>query len=100
MESNIKYGRIFFALADATRRQILDDLHIRDGQRPVDIKSKFPMTRQAVLKHLQVLEEAGLVTAQRTAGETVFRLNRSTLRQVHHGWLAKFNAASVGVDCS
>jgi predicted transcriptional regulator len=99
MESTVRYGRIFFALADATRRQILDDLHARDCQRAVDMKAKFPMSRQAFLKHLQVLEEAGLVTAHRTAGETVFCINRATLGLVQSGWLAKFTGVTAGVDC-
>jgi DNA-binding transcriptional ArsR family regulator len=99
MEPTIRYGRVFFALADATRRQILDDLHDRDGRRPGDMKAKFPMSRQAFLKHLQVLEEAGLITAHRTGGETVFYVNRTTLRLVQSGWLAKFTEITAGVDC-
>jgi predicted ArsR family transcriptional regulator len=102
IESNISIGRVFYALSDATRRQLLENLLAHDGQRPVDLKVKFPISRQAVLKHLHVLEEAGLVTAERTAGETIFHLNRAPLQQVQQGWLAQFTelASRVDLRCS
>jgi DNA-binding transcriptional ArsR family regulator len=91
--------RIFLALSDPTRRQLLDDLYYRDGQRPGELSLKFDISRQAVLKHLTLLEEAGLIVAERSAQRTVYHLNRAPLRRIYSEWLAKFTRLNVGVDC-
>jgi predicted transcriptional regulator len=88
--NTISSGLVFFALSDATRREILELLHVRDGRRPVDLHGEFAMSRQAVLKHLHLLEDAGLITARRTPRETFYHLNRKTLRRLDAEWLAKF----------
>lgn len=91
--------RIFHALSDATRRRLLDDLCERDGQRPVELSGRYFLSRQAVLKHLGILEDAGLVTAERRRGKTLYHLNRATFRRLHTGWIAKFTAVgSEGPD--
>jgi DNA-binding transcriptional ArsR family regulator len=56
---------VFKALADPTRRQLLDRLHERDGRTTSELDSEFAMTRFGVMKHLRVLEDAGLVVARR-----------------------------------
>jgi DNA-binding transcriptional ArsR family regulator len=91
--------RVFFALADTTRRQLLDALYLRDGQRPSELSTRFEVSRQAILKHLGLLESVGLVVAERTGSETFYHLNRAPLRRIHSGWLAKFIDLRPRVDC-
>jgi len=83
--------RIFFALADPTRRSLLDRLHARDGQRLRDLSVDFAMSRQAVSKHLDVLADAGLVVVRRgERGVPVHYLNRSIIHHVHDRWIEKY----------
>ncbi|MGH3587034.1 MAG: ArsR/SmtB family transcription factor [Pseudonocardia sp.] len=86
--------RIFVALSNATRRRLLDSLFARDSQRPVELMVDIDMSRQAVLKHLAVLEDAGLVRASRSAGRTVYHLDPALLEHVHRHWLGKFTLRS------
>jgi DNA-binding transcriptional ArsR family regulator len=93
-------NRIFVAIADPTRRQLLDRLHARDNQRLADLCRGFQLSRQAVMKHLDILREADLVIIERKAkNETFCRLNRIPLTRLCGSWVAKFNTTRVRVDC-
>jgi len=83
---------VFRALADPTRRAILDRLFDRDGQSLGDIERAFEMSRFGVMKHLRVLEEAGLVTAQRVGRSKVHYLNPVPIQELQHRWIHKFAA--------
>jgi uncharacterized protein YndB with AHSA1/START domain len=81
---------VFRALADPTRRQLLDELYRRDGQTLGQLEERFSMTRFGVMKHLRVLEEAGLVVARRRGREKLHFLNPVPIRLVHDRWVSKF----------
>ena len=88
-------GDVFKALADPTRRAILDELSARDGQTLFEICARLAMkhqmgsTRQAISQHLDVLEVAGLVSTRREGRYKFHRLNRKPLRGIVNRWLAK-----------
>jgi uncharacterized protein YndB with AHSA1/START domain/DNA-binding transcriptional ArsR family regulator len=81
---------VFRALADPTRRSLLDELFERDGQTLTALERRFPMTRIAVMKHLRVLEEAGLLTTKRRGREKLHFLNPVPIRLVHDRWVSKY----------
>lgn len=81
---------VFKALADPTRRTLLDELFERDGQTLTALESRLPMTRFGVMKHLKVLEEAGLVTSQRRGREKLHFLNPVPIRLAHDRWVSKY----------
>src|SRR6266849_595918 len=81
---------VFKALADPTRRSLLDELFKRDGQTLSALERRLPMTRFGVMKHLRVLEEAGLVTRQRRGREKLHFLNPVPIRLVHDRWVSKY----------
>jgi len=81
---------VFRALADPTRRRLLDELFERDGQTLGALEQGVPMTRFGVMKHLRVLEEAGLVTTQRRGREKLHFLNPVPIRLVHDRWVSKY----------
>ena len=81
---------VFKALADPTRRQLLDELYKRDGQTLTELESRLPMSRFGVMKHLKVLEEAGLVVARRRGREKLHFLNVVPIRLVHDRWVSKY----------
>ena len=81
---------VFKALADPTRRQLLDELYKRDGQTLTELESRLPMSRFGVMKHLKVLEEAHLVTTQRRGREKLHFLNPVPIRLVHDRWVSKY----------
>jgi DNA-binding transcriptional ArsR family regulator len=81
---------VFKALADPTRRQLLDLLFEQDGQTLTALESQLPMTRFGVMKHLKVLEEAGLVTTRRRGREKLHFLNPVPIRLVHDRWVSKY----------
>ena len=80
----------FRALADPTRRALLDGLFERDGQTLLSLTAKRNMTRIAVAKHLAILEEAGLVIAKRSGREKHHFLNVIPIRQLHDRWITKY----------
>jgi uncharacterized protein YndB with AHSA1/START domain len=82
--------KVFKALADPTRRSLLDELFERDGQTLSALERRLPMTRFGVMKHLRVLEEAGLVTTQRRGREKLHFLNPVPIRLVHDRWVSKY----------
>ena len=81
---------VFKALADASRRQLLDRLFARNGQTLGELCEGLEMTRQAVTKHLGILQEAGLVTARRRGREKLHYLNPVPIREIADRWIAKF----------
>jgi uncharacterized protein YndB with AHSA1/START domain len=81
---------VFKALADPTRRSLLDELFKLDGQTLSALEGRLPMTRFGVMKHLRVLEEAGLVTTQRRGREKLHFLNPVPIRLVHDRWVSKY----------
>jgi DNA-binding transcriptional ArsR family regulator len=86
---------IFKALADPTRRLLLDRLFIRDGRTLTDLESDLAMTRFGVMKHLRVLEEAGLVTTRRAGREKLHFLNAVPIRLIHDRWIDKYTERRV-----
>ncbi|MGO8947525.1 MAG: ArsR/SmtB family transcription factor [Ktedonobacterales bacterium] len=81
---------VFKALADPTRRQILDMLFKQDGQTLTELERRLPMTRFGVMKHLRVLEEAGVVITRRRGREKLHFLNAVPIRLIHDRWVSKF----------
>src|SRR6195256_3002558 len=82
---------VFKALADPTRRSLLDELFKQDGQTLSALEQRLPMTRFGVMKHLKVLEEAGLVVARRHGREKLHFLNAVPIRLVHDRWVSKYS---------
>jgi DNA-binding transcriptional ArsR family regulator len=81
---------VFKALADPTRRHLLDELHRSDGQSLSALEERLPMSRFGVMKHLKVLEEAGLVTTRRQGREKLHFLNPVPIRLIHDRWVSKY----------
>jgi DNA-binding transcriptional ArsR family regulator/uncharacterized protein YndB with AHSA1/START domain len=81
---------VFRALADPTRRSLLDELFRRDGQSLSELEQRLPMTRFGVMKHLRVLEEAGVVVTKRRGREKLHFLNAVPIRLVHDRWVSKY----------
>ena len=81
---------VFRALADPTRRSLLDELFKDDGQTLSALEARLPMTRFGVMKHLKVLEEAGLVTTKKRGREKLHFLNPVPIRLVHDRWVSKY----------
>ena len=82
---------VFKALADPTRRGLLDELHREDGQTLTALERRVPMTRFGVMKHLKVLEDAGLVTTKRSGREKLHFLNPVPIRLVHDRWVSRYS---------
>lgn len=87
--------RVFKALGDPTRRFLLDQLFKRDGRTLTELESELEMTRFGVMKHLRVLEEAGLVVARRSGREKLHFLNPVPIRLVHDRWIGKYTERQV-----
>ena len=87
--------RVFKALADPTRRHLLDRLYKRDGRTLSELESELEMTRFGVMKHLRVLEAAGLVVTRRSGREKLHFLNVVPIRLVHDRWIDKFTERRV-----
>ncbi len=81
---------VFRALADPTRRALLDELFRRDGQTLVALTARHDMTRIAVAKHLKILQDAGLVVARRRGREKLHYLNPVPIRLIHDRWVSKY----------
>ena len=81
---------VFKALADPTRRSLLDELHEQDGQTLTALEERLPMTRFGVMKHLKVLEEACLVVTKKRGREKLHFLNVVPIRLVHDRWVSKY----------
>ena len=82
--------RVFKALADPTRRHLLDRLFEREGRTLRELESDLEMTRFGVMKHLRVLEDAGLVVYRRSGREKLHFLNPVPIRLIHDRWMDKY----------
>jgi DNA-binding transcriptional ArsR family regulator len=87
--------RVFKALADPTRRFLLDRLFTRDGRTLTELESELEMTRFGVMKHLHVLEGAGLVVTRRQGREKLHFLNPVPIRLIHDRWIDKYRERRV-----
>jgi uncharacterized protein YndB with AHSA1/START domain len=81
---------VFRALADPTRRSLLDELFLEDGQTLSALGERYPMTRFGVMKHLRQLEEAGLVVTRKRGREKLHFLNPVPIRLIHDRWVSKY----------
>ena len=86
---------MFKALADQTRRYLLDLLFERDGRTLTELESELDMTRFGVMKHLRVLEDAGLVLTRRSGREKLHFLNPVPIRLIHDRWIDKYTERQV-----
>jgi DNA-binding transcriptional ArsR family regulator len=87
--------QVFKALADRTRRQLLDRLFEQDGRTLTELESGVEMTRFGVMKHLRVLEAAGLVVTRRSGREKLHYLNPVPIRLIHDRWIDKYTEHRV-----
>ena len=81
---------VFRALADPTRRALLDELFIREGQTLVALTARHDMTRIAVAKHLKILEDAGLIVSRRRGRQKLHYLNPVPIHEIAERWIGKF----------
>ncbi|PBC75941.1 ArsR family transcriptional regulator [Streptomyces sp. TLI_235] len=86
---------VFKALADPTRRFLLDLLFARDGRTLTELDSELEMSRFGVMKHLRVLEDAGLVVARKSGREKLHFLNPVPIRLIHDRWIDKYTERHV-----
>ncbi|MDQ6773171.1 MAG: helix-turn-helix domain-containing protein, partial [Candidatus Dormibacteraeota bacterium] len=86
---------VFKALADPTRRFLLDRLFERDGRTLTELESQLEMTRFGVMKHLRQLENAGLVVARKSGREKLHFLNPVPIRLIHDRWIDKYTERQV-----
>jgi len=86
---------VFKALADPTRRYLLDRLFERDGRTLTELELDLEMTRFGVMKHLRVLEDAGLVVSRRAGREKHHFLNPVPIRLIHDRWIDKYTEREV-----
>ncbi|WP_370970843.1 ArsR/SmtB family transcription factor [Amycolatopsis sp. cg9] len=86
---------VFKALADPTRRFLLDLLFERDGRTLTELETQVEMTRFGVMKHLKLLEEAGLVVTRKDGREKRHFLNPVPIRQIHDRWIDKYTERQV-----
>jgi DNA-binding transcriptional ArsR family regulator len=86
---------VFKALADPTRRFLLDLLFARDGRTLTELESEVEMTRFGVMKHLKILEEAGLVVTRKSGREKLHFLNPVPIRLIHDRWIDKYTEHHV-----
>ena len=87
--------RVFKALADPTRRFLLDRLFTHDGRSLTELESALAMTRFGVMKHLRILEDAGLVVTRKAGREKLHFLNPVPIRLIHDRWIDKFTERRV-----
>ena len=87
--------RVFKALADPTRRHLLDRLFERDGRTLGELEAELDMSRFGVMKHLKVLEEAGLVVTRRSGRQKLHFLNPVPIRLIHDRWIDKYTEHRV-----
>lgn len=86
---------VFKALADPTRRFLLDRLFARDGRTLTELESELDMTRFGVMKHLRVLADAGLVVTRKSGREKLHFLNPVPIRLIHDRWIDKYTEPRV-----
>src|SRR5665213_229086 len=84
-------NEVFKALADPTRRSLLDELFRQDGQTLSALEERFEITRFGVMKHLKQLEDAGLVVTRRRGREKLHFLNAVPIQLVYERWVSKYS---------
>jgi DNA-binding transcriptional ArsR family regulator len=87
--------QVFKALADPTRRHLLDRLFEGDGRTLSDLEGELDMTRFGVMKHLRILEEAGLIVTRRSGRQKLHFLNPVPIRLIHDRWIDKYTVGHV-----
>jgi DNA-binding transcriptional ArsR family regulator len=87
---------VFRALADASRRQLLDRLHQRNGQTLGELCQDLAMSRQAVMKHLAILEQANLVSTRREGRNKLHFINPVPINDIAERWIGKFEHSRLG----
>jgi DNA-binding transcriptional ArsR family regulator len=87
--------QVFKALADSSRRFLLDLLFERDGQTLSELEAELEMTRFGVMKHLRVLEDAGVVITRKVGREKFHFLNAVPIREIHDRWIDKYTERQV-----
>jgi DNA-binding transcriptional ArsR family regulator len=85
------HEQVFKALADESRRKLLDLLYLEDGQSLSQLGSQLPMTRFGVMKHLRILKEAGLIATRKSGRETLHYLNAVPIQMVYDRWVSKYS---------
>jgi len=93
-------ARVFKALADPTRRFLLDRLFRRDGRTLTELASELDMTRFGVMKHLRLLERAGLVITRRSGREKLHFLNPVPIQLIHDRWIGQYTERQVSALAS
>jgi len=83
--------QVFKALGDTSRRKLLDLLFQKDGRSLSELEEHLPMTRFGVMKHLRLLEAAGLVTTRKSGRETLHYLNAIPIQMVYDRWVSKYS---------
>lgn len=86
---------VFKALADPTRRLLLDRLFDQDGRTLTDLETGIDMARFGVMKHLRVLEDAGLIVARKAGREKLHFLNAVPIRVIHDRWIDKYTERQI-----
>ena len=94
-EGNDENDKVFKALADPTRRLLLDRLFERDGRTLTELESEMDMSRFGVMKHLKVLEEADLVVTRKQGREKLHFLNPVPIQLIHDRWIDKYTERRV-----
>ena len=87
--------KVFKALADESRRELLDRLHVGNGQTLNELCARLAMTRQAVSKHLAILEDANLVATVRRGREKLHYLNPVPIHEIAERWIGKFERGQL-----
>ena len=95
MMSGMDDDEVFKALADPTRRHLLDRLFARDRRTLTELESELEMSRFGVMKNLRVLERAGLVVTRRSGREKLHYLNPVPIRLIHDRWIDKYTERQV-----
>lgn len=86
---------VFKALADESRRRLLDQLHFKNGQTLTELCAHLEMSRQAVTKHLALLETANLIAVQWRGREKLHYLNPVPLQEIHERWISKYERSRL-----
>jgi DNA-binding transcriptional ArsR family regulator len=85
---------VFRAIADMNRRKLIDELYIKDGQTVAELAAALPaMTRFGAMKHIRILESAGLVVTRREGQRKLHFLNPMPIQRIHDRWFSKFSPA-------
>jgi len=93
---SVNVDEVFKALADANRRHLLDCLYRRDGQTLNELAGELDMTRFGTMKHLRILEDAGLIVTRKQGRHKLHSLNPGPIRLVYDRWVSKYASRAAG----